>query len=152
MLYQTFNPIEHSLLVYKHRNICILFTNSIVSISHNSQKDTLLPSSLSLCLIMVFRVRYGLNFQLLFRWTNNFESPTSHHGHPGPMSGQSTKDLWWRVAAEKFFSLIFPSQYDSTYAWYTSSSICCSYWQDKWTKSGNLPKKKAFSENREHLI
>jgi hypothetical protein len=35
---------------------------------------------------------------------------------------------------------------------YLSSSTCCSYQKDKWTKPRNLPKGDALSEIREHKI
>jgi hypothetical protein len=45
---------------------------------------------------------------------------------------------------------VFPSQYDSTNASYTSSYTYNSYWQEKWTMSEGLPKRKDSSDNREH--
>ena len=45
---------------------------------------------------------------------------------------------------------VFPCQYHSTNAPDSSSSTRCSYQKDKWTKPGNLPKKKQRSfGNRE---
>jgi hypothetical protein len=44
---------------------------------------------------------------------------------------------------------LFPCQYHSTIAPYSSSSTCCSYQKDKRAKPGNLPKSDALSEIRE---
>jgi hypothetical protein len=49
---------------------------------------------------------------------------------------------------DRFFSeyLVFPCQYQSTNAPYSSSPTCCSYGEDKRVKLGNLPYSNALSE------
>jgi len=58
------------------------------------------------------------------------------------------RNLWWSSGAGTGFSpgiLIFPCQYHSTTAPYSSSSICCAYQKDKRANLGTFKKKQSSS-------
>lgn len=158
MLYQAFNPLEHSFLLYKHWNVCILFTGSIV-INFTQFSERYFTSFITKLFrfVMVFHVSLWTEFIWLFIWTKNSESPAPHCGHPGPISGQSTWDLGWTEASEKFFLwlLRFSPRNMIPPMLHTHLHIhigILPYWQEKWTMSEGLPKGKDSSDNREHLI
>ena len=82
--------------------------------------------------------------------------PTSQSSGLGPVSCQSMWDLWWtEVTLGQIFGRIkkvFPRQYHSTNAPYSSSSTCCSYPKDRGAKTGNYPRSNAAPESVSKLF
>ena len=79
----------------------------------------------------------------------------SRHGGPGSTPGPAHERFVKELAMEKNFSpstSLFPCQYHSANASYSSSSTRCSYQKDRRSKPGSIPKSNVLWEIGEHPI